>query len=72
MLLAWSERPDDPETGECCQSTDNSRDSVYDELHDRAKPHLQAFIDRHNPIAARTGATTWELGAAELIPEAAR
>jgi hypothetical protein len=71
-LLAWSERPDDPVTGECGQSTDNSRDSAYDELHDRAKPHLQAFLARHNPLAARTGATTWQLGAAGLVPLAVR
>jgi hypothetical protein len=68
LLLAWSERPDDPETGECGQSTDNLRDSAYDEFHDLAKPHLQAFMAKHNPIAAQTRATTWELGAAGLIP----
>jgi hypothetical protein len=68
LLLAWSERPDDPETGECGQSTDNLRNSAYDELHDLAKPHLQSFMAKHNPIAARMRATTWELGAAGLIP----
>jgi hypothetical protein len=68
LLLAWSQRPDDPETGECGQSTDNLRDSAYDEFHDLAKPHLQAFMARHNPIAAQMRATTWELGAAGLIP----
>ena len=68
LVLAWSERSDDPETGECGQSTDNLRDSAYDEFHDLAKPHLQAFIAKHNPIAAQMRATTWELGAAGLIP----
>jgi hypothetical protein len=68
LVLAWSERSDDPETGECGQSTDNLRDSAYDEFHDLAKPHLQAFMAEHNPIAARMRATTWELGAAGLIP----
>jgi hypothetical protein len=68
LLLAWSERPDDPETGECGQSTDNLRDNAYDEVHDLAKPHLQAFMAKHNPIAAQMRATTWELGAAGLIP----
>jgi hypothetical protein len=68
LLLAWSERPDDPATGECGQSSDNLRDSAYDEVHDRAKPHLQAFMSKHNPIAARMRATTWQLGAAGLIP----
>jgi hypothetical protein len=68
LLLAWSERSDDPETGECGQSTDNLRDSAYDEFHDLAKPHLQAFMAKHNPIAAQMRATTWELGAAGLIP----
>jgi hypothetical protein len=68
LLLAWSERPDDPATGECGQSSDNLRDNAYDEVHDRAKPHLQAFMTKHNPIAARLRATTWELGAAGLIP----
>jgi hypothetical protein len=68
LLLAWSERPDDRDTGECGQSTDNLRDSAYDEFHDLAKPHLQAFMAMHNPIAARMRATTWELGAAGLIP----
>jgi hypothetical protein len=67
LLLAWSDRPDDPETGECGQSTANLRDSAYDEFHDLAKPHLQAFMAKHNPIAARMRATTWELGAAGLI-----
>ena len=65
---AWSERWDDRETGECGQSTDNLRDSAYDEFHDLAKPHLQAFMAKHNPIAAQMRATTWELGAAGLIP----
>jgi hypothetical protein len=68
LLLAWSERPDDPATCECGQSTDNLRDSAYDEFHDLAKPHLQAFMAKHNPIAAQMRATTWELGAAGLIP----
>ena len=68
LLLAWSERSGDPETGECGQSTDNLRDSAYDEFHDLAKPHLQAFMAKHNPIAAQMRATTWELGAAGLIP----
>jgi hypothetical protein len=68
LLLAWSEHPDDPETGECGQSTDNLRDSAYDEFHDLAKPHLQAFMAEHNPTAAQMRATTWELGAAGLIP----
>jgi hypothetical protein len=68
LLLAWSERPDDHQTGECGQSTDNLRDSAYDELHDLAKPHLQAFMAEHNPIAARMRATGWELGPAGLIP----
>jgi hypothetical protein len=68
LLLSWSERSDDPETGECGQSTDNLRDSAYDEFHDLAKPHLQAFMAKHNPIATQVGATTWELGAAGLIP----
>jgi hypothetical protein len=68
LLLAWSERSVDPETGECGQSTDNLRDSAYDEFQDLAKPHLQAFMAKHNPIAAQMRATTWELGAAGLIP----
>jgi hypothetical protein len=68
LLVAWSERPDDRSTGECGQSTDNLRDSAYDEFHDLAKPHLQAFMAKHNPIAAQMRATTWELGAAGLIP----
>ena len=68
LLLAWSERSDDPETSECGQSTDNLRDNAYDEFHDLAKPHLQAFMAKHNPIATRIRATTWELGAAGLIP----
>ncbi len=68
LLLAWSERPDDSGKGECGQSTDNLRDSAYDEFHDLAKPHLQAFMAKHNPIAAQMRATTWELGAAGLIP----
>jgi hypothetical protein len=68
LLLAWAERSDDPETGECGQSTDNLRDNAYDEFHDLAKPHLQAFMAKHNPIAAQMRATTWELGAAGLIP----
>ncbi len=68
LLLAWSERSDDPETGECGQSTDNLRDSAYDEIHDLAKPHLQAFMAKHNPIAAQMRASAWELGAAGLIP----
>jgi hypothetical protein len=41
---------------------------AYDEFHDLAKPHLQAFMAKHNPIAAQMRATTWELGAAGLIP----
>ena len=68
LVLVWSERPDDPETGECGQSTDNLRDSAYDEFHDLAKPHLQAFLAVHNSIAYRIRATTWELVAAGLIP----
>jgi hypothetical protein len=68
LLLAWAERSGNPETGECGQSTDNLRDNAYDEFHDLAKPHLQAFMARHNPIAAQLRATTWELGAAGLIP----
>ena len=68
LLLVWAERSDDPETGECGQSTDNLRDNAYDEVQDRAKPHLQAFMAKHNPIAAQMHATTWELGAAGLIP----
>jgi hypothetical protein len=52
LLLAWSELPDDPETGECGQSTDNLGNNAYDEFHDLAKPHLQPFMDKHNPIAA--------------------
>jgi hypothetical protein len=68
LLLAWAERSDDPETGECGQSTDNLRDNAYDEFHDLAKPHFQAFMAKHNPIAAQMRATTWELGAAGLIP----
>ncbi len=68
LLLAWSELPDDPETGECGQSSDNLRDNAYDEFHDLAKPHLQAFLDHHNPIAAQERATVWQLGAAGLIP----
>ena len=68
LLLVWSERTDDPKTGECAQSGDNLRDNGYDEFHDLAKPHLQAFMDKHNAIAAQTGATTWQLGAAGLIP----
>ena len=68
LLLVWSERSDDPEAGECGQSNDNLRDSAYDEFHDLAKPHLQAFMAKHNPIAAQMRATTWELGAAGLIP----
>jgi hypothetical protein len=68
LLLAWAERSDDPETGECGQSTDNLRDNAYDEFHDLAKPHLQAFMAKHNRIAAQMRATTWELGAAGLIP----
>jgi hypothetical protein len=70
LLLAWSELPDNPRTGECGQSGDNLRDNAYDEVHDRAKPHLQTFMDEHNPAAARMHATTWELGAAGLIPHA--
>ena len=62
LLLAWSERSDDPATGECGQSSDNLRDSAYDEFHDLAKPHLQAFMDKHNPIAAQTRATAWDWG----------
>lgn len=68
LLLAWAERSDDAETGECGQSTDNLRDNAYDEFHDLAKPHLQAFMAKHNPLAAQMRATTWELGAAGLIP----
>jgi len=68
LLLAWSELPDDPVTGECGQSTDNLIDNAYDEFHDLAKPHLQAFMVKHNPIAAQLHAATWELGAAGLIP----
>jgi hypothetical protein len=68
LVLAWSERSDAPETGECGQSTDNLRDSAYDEFHDLSKPHLQAFLAMHDPIATRVRATTWELGAAGLIP----
>jgi hypothetical protein len=68
LLLAWSERSDDPATDECGQSGDNLRDNAYDEVHDLAKPHLQAFMDRHNPLATQTRATTWQLGAAGLIP----
>jgi hypothetical protein len=68
LALAWAERSDNPESGECGQSTDNLRDSAYDEFHDLAKPHLQAFMAKHNPMAARMGATRWELGAAGLIP----
>ena len=68
LLLAWAERSDDPETGECGQSTDNLRDNAYDEFHDLAKPHLQAFMAKHNPLAAQMRATTWQLGAAGLIP----
>jgi hypothetical protein len=68
LLLAWSERPDDPQTGERGQSTDNLQDTAYDEFHDLAKPHLQAFMTKHNPIAAQMRATTWELGATGLIP----
>lgn len=67
-LLVWSERADDPRTGECGQSTDNLVDSAHDELQDRAKPHLQVFLDKHNPVAAQMRATTWELGAAGLVP----
>jgi hypothetical protein len=55
------------QTDECGQSTDNVRDSAYDEFHDLAKPHLQAFMANHNPIAAQMRATTWELGPAGLI-----
>ena len=68
LLLAWSERSDDPETSEGGQSTDNLRDNGYDEFQDLAKPHLQVFMAKHNPIAAQMGVTTWELGAAGLIP----
>ncbi len=68
LLLAWSEHPHNSETGECGQSTDNLRDSTYDEVHDLAKPHLQAFMAKHNPIAAQMRAPTWELGVAGLIP----
>jgi hypothetical protein len=68
LLLAWAERSEDPATGECGQSTDNLRDSAYDEFQDVAKPHLQAFMAKHNPIAAQMRVTTWELGAAGLIP----
>jgi hypothetical protein len=68
LLLAWSQRPDDLVTGECGQSSDNLRDSAYDEFQDLAKPHLQAFMAKHNPIAVRMRATVWELGAAGLIP----
>jgi hypothetical protein len=69
LLLAWSELPDDPKTGECGQSSDNLRNNAYDEVHDLAKPHLQAFMVEHDAIAARMRATTWELGAAGLIPQ---
>jgi hypothetical protein len=68
LLLAWAERPDDPATHECAQSSDNLRDLAYDEVHDLAKPHLQVFMDKHNPIATRARATAWQLGAAGLIP----
>ena len=68
LLLVWAERSDDPETGECGQSTDNLRDNAYDEVNDLAKPHLQAFMAKHNPTAAQMRATTWQLGAAGLIP----
>jgi hypothetical protein len=68
LLLAWAERSDDAETGECGQSTDNLRDNAYDEFHDLAKPHLQAFMAKHNPLATQMRTTTWELGAAGLIP----
>ena len=71
ILLVWAERKDDPVTGECGQSSDNLRNSAYDEFHDLAKPHLQVFLDRHNPIAAQERATAWELGAAGLIPRSA-
>ena len=68
LLLFWSERSGDPGSGECGQSTDNLRDSAHDEIQDAAKPHLQAFLDAHNPVAERLGETAWELGAAGLIP----
>ena len=68
LLLAWSERSDNPATGGCGPSGDNLRDNAYDEFHDLAKPHLQAFMDKHNAIAARMRATGWRLGAAGLIP----
>jgi hypothetical protein len=68
LLLAWSELRDDPRTGECGQSSDNLRNNAYDEVHDLAKPHLQAFMDEHNALAARTRETTWQLGAAGLVP----
>ena len=71
-LLAWSERSDDPTTGECGQSSENLVSSAYDEFHDLAKPHLQAFMDHHNPIAAQMRATEWQLGAAGLISLDAR
>jgi hypothetical protein len=70
LLLAWAELPDNPQTGECGQSSDNLRDNAYDEVHDLAKPHLQGFMAKLNPAAARMHATTWELGAAGLIPHA--
>jgi hypothetical protein len=66
--LTQDRDPLNAETGECGQSTDNLRDSAYDEFQDLAKPHLQAFMAKHNPIAAQMRATTWELGAAGLIP----
>ena len=68
LLLAWTQLPDDAKTGECGQSSDNLRNNAYDEVHDLAKPHLQAFMDAHNPLAAQIGQTGWELGAAGLIP----
>ena len=49
LLLAWSERSDDPETGECGQSTDNLRDSAYDEFHDLAKPQRVVSSARREP-----------------------
>lgn len=68
ILVGWTALDDDPKTGECGQSSDNLRNNAYDEFHDLAKPHLQAFMDAYNPIASRLDATTWQLGAVGLIP----
>jgi hypothetical protein len=68
ILAAWAERPEDPAAGECEPSLESLRASANDEFQDLAKPHLEAFLSTHNPIAERMGATTWQIGVAGLVP----